>query len=227
MNLSATQYNMFFSFYFIPNIVLPLFTGYFADLFGRKLGLLICSAVLVVGHFFFALGISNHSFAMSVIGRLIYGIGADSYQTIALECLSFWNLEFLSMSMAIHSAAEGLGSGLNNFLLPQLYAITQNLPLGFWIGFVFAILCLLTAVLFGLIESCASNSQALVLNHELPKLSGMFKFPLLFWLLTFQVCFFCGNTNSFSAIMGGMVQIRFGFNVQEAGVLIVIFAHNE
>lgn len=213
---------MFFSFYFIPNMVLPLFTGYFADLFGRKLGLLICSAVLVVGHFFFALGVNSRSFAMSVVGRLIYGIGADSYQAIALECLSFWNLEFLPMSMAIHSGAEGLGSGLNNFLLPQLYAATQSLPLGFWIGFAFAALCLLTAVFFGLIESCATSSRSLAVANELPKLSGMLQFPLLFWLLTFHVCFFSGNTNAFSAIIGGMAQSRFGFSVQEAGALIVI-----
>jgi MFS family permease len=56
MGLSATQYNMLFSFYFLPNVVMPLFIGYLADLFGRKTGLLFCAVMITFGHLLFAFG---------------------------------------------------------------------------------------------------------------------------------------------------------------------------
>lgn len=223
MNLSATQYNMFFSFYFLPNVIMPLFTGYLADYFGRKAGLLFCSVMIVFGHLLFAIGISNRSFGLGLVGRLFFGIGAESYQAVTIECLTFWNIEFLSFSLAVQSAAEGLGSGLNDFLLPQLYTATGNLPMGFWIGFLFAVACLVSSVVFGCIESCTISRQSRSQNQEKIKLSGIFSFPRLFWILTLHVCFFDTNTSSFSAITGGMAQARFGFTIQEASALIVAF----
>lgn len=221
MGLSATQYNMFFSFYFLPNVIMPLLTGYLTDLFGRKVGLLFCSIMITIGHALFAAGVSTRSFVLCVIGRFVFGIGAESYQAVTIECLTFWNFEFLSFSLAVQSAAEGLGSGLNDFVLPQLYSITENLPMGFWIGFVFAVLCLVTTIFFGLIETCTLSRQPRPPTDEKIRLSGIFNFPGLFWLLTLHVCLFDTNTSSFSAITGGMAQTRFGFEVDEAGVLIV------
>ena len=221
MGLSATQYNMFFSFYFLPNVIMPLFTGYLADLFGRKTGLLFCATMITLGHFFFAFGVSSRSFVLSVLGRFIFGIGAESYQAVTIEILTFWNIEFVSFSLAVQSAAEGLGSGLNNFLMPQLYSITANLPMNFWIGLAFAVLCLFSSFTFGLIESYTANRRPQSQETKNIKLSGIFNFPSLFWLLTLHVCFFDTNTSSFCAIAGGMSQTRFGFDVEESGILIV------
>lgn len=211
---------MFFSIYYLPNIVMPLFTGYLADTFGRKVGLLFCSAMIVMGHSLFASGVSGCSFVASLVGRLCFGLGAESYQAIALECLTFWNYEFVSLSMAVQSIAKGLGTTMNNYGMPHLYGVTGNLPLGFWVGFCFAVLCLLSSVAFGCVESCAVAKRTQQTGERV-NFSEIFNFPSLFWVLTVQGCLFEANSSSFNAIASGMAQARFDFNVKEAGVLIV------
>jgi nitrate/nitrite transporter NarK len=166
--------------------------------------------------------VSSRSFVLSVLGRFFFGVGAESYQAVTIEILTFWNIEFVSFSLAVQSAAEGLGSGLNDFMLPQLYSITGNLSADFWIGFVFAVLCLFSSFTFGFIESYTASRRPQPQDTEKIKLSGIFNFPSLFWLLTLHVCFFDTNASSFSAISGGMSQTRFGFDVEESGILIVI-----
>ena len=222
MGLTATKYNMYFSFYFFPNMITPLLTGYFADVCGRRLGLLATSSMILIGQFFFAFGIFTKSFFVSVLGRMIFGMGSESYAAVALECLSFWNYEFLCFSLAIQSAALGAGSGLNDFLLPHIYSATNNLLLGFYIGVGIALVCVIASIIFAIMEICATKDRVEVNSEESIKLSGILKFPLVFWLLTLHVSFFDTNTSSFSAIAAGMAQTRFGFDVKESGVLLCV-----
>ena len=67
------QYNLLFSLSSLPNIVLPLFAGYFADLLGRRRMGIAYAIVVVVGQLFFTFGVSAKNIALCATGRLIYG----------------------------------------------------------------------------------------------------------------------------------------------------------
>ncbi len=79
MGMSDVEYQLLYSFYSFPNIILPLFGGYFIDRLGKRHGMMLFSAVITVGQFFFAVSTnvvrSSPGFGrfLSVIGRLIFG----------------------------------------------------------------------------------------------------------------------------------------------------------
>jgi MFS family permease len=43
------QYNLFYSVYSLPNIILPLFGGYFLDKIGIRLGLVLIMSTITIG----------------------------------------------------------------------------------------------------------------------------------------------------------------------------------
>jgi len=232
MDLSATEYNMFFSLYSLPNIILALFSGYFADKFGRRIALIIFTILVVAGQLFFAAGVQASSFPLSALGRFIFGIGAESYTgiffirkiklVVTLESLSYWNYAFLPFSMAAQTSSEKIGNALNDILLPSIYENTGNLASGFWIGFCFSIICLSASIFFIILEYWVLKDEKLK-SEEQTSLSGIFKFPPMLWLLTFYGGFLFTAYNSFSAVASKLIQTRFNFDTKTAGLLIVFF----
>jgi len=79
LNLSNTQYTLFFALDSLPNILLSLFAGFFTDKYGRRITVTLFACFMVIGQFLFASGVSIHSFTYAAIGRLIFGIGSESY----------------------------------------------------------------------------------------------------------------------------------------------------
>lgn len=223
MGLSTTKYNMFYCFYFLPNTIMPFLSGYFADRFGRRTAITLCTILVVVGHLLFATGITFKGFALSIIGRFIFGIGAESYLAVTIECLAFWNLKCLSFSLAMQSFGQGIGCGLNNLVIPYVYTSTGNITYPFWIGVGFALICLVSALFFVLVEWCALRGRQPEVNvAEETGILGVLKFPSIYWQLTTHVAFFYMGMNSFHTIAGGMAQSRFGLDVTEAGKLLCV-----
>jgi len=85
MGISATQYNLFFALYSLPNIVFGVLGGFLSDKFGRRFGILVFTSVAVIGQFLFAMGVSTKSFALAVIGRFVFGMGAETYVSIFIK----------------------------------------------------------------------------------------------------------------------------------------------
>ena len=52
---------------------------------------------------------------------------------IALESLSFWNYQFLPISLAMDVACKKSGAGLSSLLTPYLYDKTNRLDLIFYL----------------------------------------------------------------------------------------------
>ena len=59
MGMNDVEYQLLYSFYSFPNIVLPLFGGYFIDRLGKRQGVIVFAVIIVVGQFFFA--VSTHA----------------------------------------------------------------------------------------------------------------------------------------------------------------------
>ena len=79
MGMSDFQYQLLYSLYSFPNIVIPLFGGYFIDRLGKRQGLIIFAVIVTIGQFFFA--VSTHAVRSSegfgkflmLISRFVFG----------------------------------------------------------------------------------------------------------------------------------------------------------
>ncbi len=79
MGMGDFEYQLLYSFYSFPNIILPLFGGYFIDRLGKRHGMIVFSIIITVGQFFFS--VATHAVRSSagfgrflmIFGRLIFG----------------------------------------------------------------------------------------------------------------------------------------------------------
>ena len=69
---------MLYVIYAFPNIILPLFGGYFVDYTGLRVARTVFSALIVCGSSIFALGCTFESYPVTLVGRLVFGMGAES-----------------------------------------------------------------------------------------------------------------------------------------------------
>lgn len=77
-NEYQTQLSLLYSVYSLPNIILPLFGGILIDIMPPNLMLPIFSSLVCAGQILFTYGVQIKKFPVMVIGRFIFGLGAES-----------------------------------------------------------------------------------------------------------------------------------------------------
>ena len=66
--ISLTEENLLFSLYSIPNMVLPLFGGVFADRIGIRLCLILFISIITFGQVIIVIGAYKTNFAVLLVG---------------------------------------------------------------------------------------------------------------------------------------------------------------
>ena len=64
--------------YSLPNMILPIFGGVLIDKIGVRNGLILYTLVSTIGQFIFMIGGYQGSYNVMIIGRIIFGMGAES-----------------------------------------------------------------------------------------------------------------------------------------------------
>lgn len=75
-NHSSIKYNLLYSFYSYPNIILPFFSGVFIDKLGLKLSMYILFFLCISGQAFFTVGgfsQGTFGYSLALIGRTLLG----------------------------------------------------------------------------------------------------------------------------------------------------------
>jgi MFS family permease len=133
-----TNFQLLYTAYALPNVILPFFGGYLVDRFGTRSTLLVFSAILAVAQCVFALGCSIDSFTVMLLGRVLFGLGGECLTVAQNVILTEWYKgRELAFSFGISLSFCRGGSVLNNNLSPYL-ADKVNLEFSLWFG---AILC--------------------------------------------------------------------------------------
>lgn len=88
--ISQMEFNMLYSVYSIPNVILPLVGGYLIDNCGIRINLFVFSLMLVAGQLLFTWSIHLQSFALAIVGRFIFGIGSECLTISQTSLVSYW-----------------------------------------------------------------------------------------------------------------------------------------
>ena len=117
--INTFEYTIFYAVYSLPNIVLPLFGGFFVDKIGIRIGLLLFSSLVAAGQAVFALGCSSAQYWLAVLGRFIFGLGGESL-AVATSTITFsWFLgKEMALAMGITICVSRIGSVMNDFIEP-------------------------------------------------------------------------------------------------------------
>ncbi len=76
LGIDELKFNLLYSVYSLPNIVLPFFGGMLMDKIGLRVGLFIFSIILIGGQIIFTFGGFTSTFWIMLIGRCVFGIGS-------------------------------------------------------------------------------------------------------------------------------------------------------
>lgn len=130
LGYSDTQIGTLNAIYSIPNIVLVLAGGILVDRFGiGKVGA-ITAGICLLGAMLTAATPSFHAMAT---GRLMYGIGAETFNIAALAAVALWfPTRYTALAMGLTLAMGRMGSlsaDLSPTWLPALYAAGWQPPL--------------------------------------------------------------------------------------------------
>jgi MFS family permease len=90
LNITETQYQLFYSLYSLPNIFTLLFIGFFLDKIGMRIGIVALSLALTIFQLLFAIGGQINSFGLMLAARVLFGIASRSIFIPQASLISFW-----------------------------------------------------------------------------------------------------------------------------------------
>jgi MFS family permease len=246
--LSELQYNLLYTVYSAPNIILPFFGGYLCDLMGASRAFVVFAAALVAGQAVFAFGVSIKSVGLMLVGRVLYGLGGENMAVGSSVILNDWfQGKEMAFAMALNVAVSRVGSVVSNVVSP-IVADQTGVPAALWLGAIMCGLGLACAVALYPIDKAAvarvkaaKDEQQAVAGaplspdgtvvecaaEEVPEgnpLAGckyVAKFSPSFWVLTVCCVVVYGCVLPFNNIANSLLLERDYFKPQPAGCALI------
>ena len=231
--ITAKEYNLLFSAYTWPDIVMSIVGGIVIDrVIGVRAGYLIATVVAIVGKATVTMGAFVDSFYVIVAGRFIMGCGVGSMKSVGAVFLSLWFKDkeiAFAMSISLSCARFGAASGL---LVPQF--IYDNLDITQYFGihgnhyqvgftFFFGFICLFSSLFVCLFIVLLDTKGAKALGRA-PFMKRRFQakdlkdFSLKFWISVVSVALFYAVLYVFVANGQLFFTSRFGLSINEANI---------
>ena len=147
-----TYFNLLYTCYSIPNIVLPLFGGGLVDQHGAWRSLILFCFCMVIGQCVFAIGVQCKSWVCMLVGRTIFGMGGESLYTAKSVLVSTWFPDGqIALAFGIGMSLGRLGTVIANITSPAM-ANGVDLSFAIWVGFGISIIVFLASLAIGRID---------------------------------------------------------------------------
>lgn len=138
LGLTLPQFGYLYSVYALPNILLVIFGGTLVDKLGAHTVGIATTASVALGALLVAMAPSlglfgnRGRFAIMLIGRFIFGVGAESSYVVQNSmCVKWFFGDYLATAMSITAAGTRLGSICSFVFAPKL-AAQKNYILALW-----------------------------------------------------------------------------------------------
>eukprot|EP01084_Bolivina_argentea_P225934 381713_1 len=126
--LSNVQYNLLYSTYCFPNMLLPFISGIISDKIGYDWLIIIFFGLMVLAQGLFVVGCQlNGLFSVLITSRLLYGIGAESHALVETPLIyDYFKGKELAFALALHLSMARAGSSLNDICTYLIYTHFNN-----------------------------------------------------------------------------------------------------
>ncbi|XP_016969412.1 major facilitator superfamily domain-containing protein 1 [Drosophila rhopaloa] len=230
LNLTSTQFTLIYSIYSWPNVVLCFVGGFLIDrLFGIRLGTIIYMLVLLVGQLIFACGGILDAFWMMILGRFIFGIGAESLAVAQNSYAVLWfKGKELNMVFGLQLSVARFGSTVNFWVMQPIYDYVSNFYKGHRaLGVVLllatctCVMSMICALILGWMDKRAERILQRNTNPagQIPKLTDVFTFKPPFWLVSIICVAYYVAIFPFIALGQNFFVDRFGYTPAQANTV--------
>lgn len=227
MNLSSLQFNMLYSIYSLPNIVLPLFGGLIIDRIGVRVALAFFPVILIIGQTIVTIGAAKGSYGVMLAGRVVFGLGGECLGVSQSSVTAKWFMgKELAFALGATLCISRIGSSLNSFLSPKIYGWTGEIYVPFMIGAILCIVSWVAAMALGLLDKKADEQEGTGPGSGDDgghiSLKDLKDFKLVYFLLLFNCFFLYGGFFGLTNNLNDLMVSRFGFTSDQAGNYIPI-----
>lgn len=229
------NFNLLYTVYSIPNVVLPLFGGNFVDRFGAPQSLFVFALFVCCGSVLLSIGVSNKTWGVMFLGRFVFGFGAESLCVAQSTITSDWfEGKDVAFAMGIGLAISRLGSIFNNLTSPKVSNSGAGIKGAFWLGPVLTFSSLFAAALIIVVDGRAVKKLKHVASAQLTEallegetqmrvqndkscsakvdsevhFTDFRKFGILFWLLAASCFVVYGCVLPFNNVASGILLER-------------------
>jgi len=226
-DISSFQFNLLYSVYAFPNIILPFVGGIIIDRLGVRVGVALFSFILIIGQAVFTFGAATSSFNIMLVGRVIFGLGGECLNVAQSVVTTKWFMgKELALALGATLCVARLGSSLNSFFAPKIYYWSNALYAPLLVGVILCIFSFLIGLGLNYLDKKADEQEGIngkeEENVEQVKLSDLKALNLLFYLLLFNGFFLYGGFYGLNNNLNDLMVQRFGFTPDTAGNYIPI-----
>ncbi|EDV40570.1 uncharacterized protein Dana_GF23860 [Drosophila ananassae] len=230
LKISTTQFSLIYSIYSWPNVVLCFLGGFLIDrLFGIRLGTVIYMLILLVGQLLFASGGILDAFWLMILGRFIFGIGAESLAVAQNSYAVLWfKGKELNMVFGLQLSVARFGSTVNFWVMQPIYDYVSNFYQGhralgvvLLLATLTCVMSLICALILGWMDKRAERILQRNSNPagQIPKLTDIFTFKAPFWMVSIICVAYYVAIFPFIALGQNFFVDRFGLTKKEANTV--------
>ncbi|XP_017864226.1 PREDICTED: major facilitator superfamily domain-containing protein 1 [Drosophila arizonae] len=230
LDLSATQFTLIYSIYSWPNVVLCFVGGFLIDrLFGIRLGTIIYMLILLVGQLIFASGALLDTFWLMILGRFIFGIGAESLAVAQNSYAVLWfKGKELNMVFGLQLSVARFGSTVNFWVMQPIYNYVSEFYQGYralgvvlLLATITCVMSLICALVLGWMDKRAERIMQRNNNPsgEIPKLTDVFTFKAPYWMVSIICVAYYVAIFPFIALGQKFFMDRFGYTAAQANTV--------
>lgn len=231
LNLTSTEFNFLYSIYSWPNVVLCFIGGFLIDrVFGIRLGTVIYLFILLIGQLVFSYGALLDTYWLMVLGRFVFGIGAESLAVAQNNYAVLWfKGKELNMVFGLQLSFARVGSAVNFLVMDPLYQHVTNFYHGatavgvvLLLAGVTCVISFFCALILGGMDKRAERILRRNNNPggEVVKLSDVFTFKLSFWLVSVICVAYYVAIFPFIAMGKVFFQHKYHLEPQEANTIV-------
>ena len=230
-NINNTEYNYIYSIGQLGMLFMPLLGGYFCDLIGSRVVLMIGLTFVTIGQMLLYISAQTEMFWLLILGRFI---SMSFFDTVIIARYKMISNMFYGnqIATAIGIAAIFSKSGLivNSFLTPAIYTSTNSLDITFLVCGICCCLSWISGLIFvifdiNLAEPKLRNSSILTLHENIHNVTfrDILKLKPIVWYLALCGGLTYGTMNALFDNVNQLVEDKFQFTIQNAGNLAGIF----
>ena len=224
-------YNLLYSVYSIPNIIIPFVGGFIVDYYGARVGIFVFTSVVFLGQGIVWLGGSTEKFWVIIFGRIIFGVGGELIEVAHQNLAVKWFRNQLGLAIGLGMSFSRIGSAANSFFTPKLYQESGTLSLPFMVSFVLCGFSWLVGLFVIYVDYKSDEQEGLldktekIMENEkkLCKFEEVKRFAGIFWLLVLSCSLSYGCVMGFLNISNDYISERFGFNSSDSGNIITLY----
>jgi MFS family permease len=226
MEITRAQYGLLFSYYSLPNLVMVLVGGILLDKIGiRKAGNLF-SGLCATGVLLTAAG---SPFPIMLLGRFIFGLGAESLLITKTKILAKWfKGRELALGFALALSIARLGTIAAHNTSARIQALSGSWRLSLWVSSVIMFISFALFLIYAGIDKKTERTfegQDRKNNSDKFVIQDIFRFRPSYWFVSILSMTFYSAIFPFTAFSTVFLQTKFGFSAVRGGFytsLIVI-----